>query len=127
ATPDQQEAATYFQLWRQFDPEEMQAAIETTTEAIGMPTLPLFVGDYQAQWTAFRAAYNKLPVENYAPFVDAVTSGQVAIEVEPSPDVQDYYSEVGVVVSEVLSDESVDPATRLAQSAEEYQAFALDS
>ena len=127
ATPEQQEAATYFQLWRQFDPAEMQAAIETTTEAIGMPTLPLFVGDYQDQWMAFRAAYNKLPVENYATFVDAVTGGEVNIQVEPSPDVQDYYSEVGIVVSEVLADESVDPATRLAESAEEYQAFVLDS
>jgi ABC-type glycerol-3-phosphate transport system substrate-binding protein len=126
ATPEEQEAAAYFQLWRQFDPEEMQSSIEVTTEAIGMPVLPLFVGDYQEQWNAFRAAYNKLPVENYAPFNDAVTSGEVTIQVEPSPDVQDYYSEVGVVVSEVLSDESVDPATRLPEAAEEFQAFVLD-
>lgn len=126
ATPEEQEAATYFQLWRQFDPEEMQSSIEVTTEAIGMPTLPLFVGDYQEQWNAFRAPYNKLPVENYAPFNDAVSSGEVTIQVEPGPNVQDYYSEVGVVVSEVLSDESVDPATRLAEAAEEFQAFVLD-
>lgn len=126
ATPEEQEAATYFQLWRQFDPEEMQSSIEVTTEAIGMPTLPLFVGDYQEQWNAFRAPYNKLPVENYAPFNDAVSSGEVTIQVEPGPNVQDYYSEVGIVVSEVLSDESVDPATRLAEAAEEFQAFVLD-
>ena len=56
ARDDEQEAAAYFQLWRQFDPEEAQAAIEVTTEAIGMPMLPLFVGEYQAQWAAFRAA-----------------------------------------------------------------------
>lgn len=127
ATPEQQEAATYFQLWRQFDPAEMQAAIETTTEAIGMPTLPMFVGEYQEQWEAFRAPYNKLPVENYAAFNDAVTNGEVTIQVEPSPNVQDYYSEVGVVVSEVLATESTDPATRLAEAAEEFQAFVLDS
>ena len=126
ATPEQQEAATYFQLWRQFDPEEMQSSIEVTTEAIGMPTLPMFVGDYQEQWDAFRAGYNKLPVENYAPFVDAVSNGEVTIQVEPGPNVQDYYSEVGVVVSEVLSDEATDPATRLAEAAEEFQAFVLD-
>ncbi len=72
ATADQQEAAAYFQLWRQFDPVEMQTAIEVTTEAVGMPTLPLFVGDYQEAFAAFREPYNKLPVENYAPFIDAV-------------------------------------------------------
>lgn len=126
ATPEEQEAAAYFQLWRQFDPEEMQSSIEVTTEAIGMPTLPLFVGEYQEQWNAFRAAYNKLPVENYAPFNDAVSGGEVTIQVEPGPDVQDYYSEVGVVVGEVLSDESVDPASRLPEAAEEFQAFVLD-
>jgi ABC-type glycerol-3-phosphate transport system substrate-binding protein len=126
ATADQQEAAAYFQLWRQFDPVEMQTAIEVTTEAVGMPTLPLFVGDYQEAFAAFREPYNKLPVENYAPFVDAVTGGEVTIQTEPSPNVQDYYTEVGALISEVLSVEGVDVAARLAEIAEEFQAFALD-
>ncbi len=116
ASDDEKEAATYFQLWRQFDPEEAQAAIEATNEAIGMPILPLYVGEYQTQWAAFRAPYNVLPVENYAAFNDAVISGEVTIQPEPITAVQDYYTEVGVVVSEVLSDESVDPATRLSES-----------
>lgn len=103
ATADEQEAAAYFQLWRQFDPVEMQTAIEVTTEAVGMPTLPMFVGDYQAQFAAFREAYNKLPVENYAPFIDAVIGGEVTVQAEPSPNVQDYYAEIGALVSEVLS------------------------
>jgi multiple sugar transport system substrate-binding protein len=126
ATDDQKEAAAYFQLWRQFDPVEMQTGIEATTEAIGMPTLPLYVGDYQAQWEAFRAPYNKLPVENYAAFNEAVKNGEVQLQAEPSVAVQDYYGEMGIVVSEVLSDETVDVASRLAESAAEFQSFVLD-
>jgi multiple sugar transport system substrate-binding protein len=126
ATREEQEAATYFQLWRQFDPVEMQTGIEATTEAIGMPTLPLFVGEYQAQFEAFRAAYNKLPVENYAAFNDAVKSGEVQLQPEPGESVQDYYAEMGVVVSEVLTSEGVDVAARLAEAAEEFQSFVLD-
>lgn len=126
ASDDQKEAAAYFQLWRQFDPVELQTAIEVTTEAIGMPTLPMFVGDYQEAYAAFREPYNKLPVENYAPFVDAVTGGQVTVQAEPSPNVQDYYTELGVLVSEVLSVEDVDVAARLVEVAQEFQSFVLD-
>lgn len=126
ADADQQEAAAYYQLWRQFDPAEVQAALEVTTEAVGMPTLPLYVGDYQAQWEAFRAPYNVLPVENYTLFTDAVKAGEITLVPEPVTAVQDYYGEVGIVVSEVLSNENVDVATRLAESAEEFQSFVLD-
>ncbi len=126
ATADQQEAAAYFQLWRQFDPVELQAGIEVTTEAVGMPTLPMYVGDYQEQYAAFRAPYNKLPVENYAPFIDAVVGGEVVIQAEPNPNVQDYYAELGIVVSEVLSVEGVDVVSRLQESAADFQAFVLD-
>jgi multiple sugar transport system substrate-binding protein len=127
ADADQQEAAAYYQLWRQFDPAEVQASLEASTEAIGMPTLPLYVGDYQTAWLAFRAPYNKLPVENYAEFNDAVLGGQVTLQPEPITAVQDYYTEVGVVVGEVLSNENVDTAARLADSATEFQSFVLDS
>ncbi len=127
ASADEREAATYFQLWRQFDPVELQTAIETTTEAIGMPTLPMYVGDYQEQYEAFRSTYNVLPVENYALFNEAVKNGEVQLQTEPSPDVQDYYAEVGVVISEILSDQNVDPAGRLAEAADEFQSFVLDS
>jgi hypothetical protein len=91
-----------------------------------MPILPLYVGDYQTQWEAFRAPYNILPVENYTAFNEAVIGGEVTIQPEPITAVQDYYTEVGVVVSEILSDESADPAARLAESADEFQAFVLD-
>ncbi|MFN8530585.1 MAG: extracellular solute-binding protein [Anaerolineae bacterium] len=125
ATADQQEAAAYFQLWRQFDPVEMQTAIQVTTEAVGMPTLPLFVGDYQTAFAAFREPYNKLPVENYAPFINAVTGGEVVIQAEPQPNVQDYYTEMGALVSEVLSVDGTDVPTRLAEVAADFQSFVL--
>jgi multiple sugar transport system substrate-binding protein len=127
ATADQQEAATYFQLWRQFDPAEVKAAIEATNEAVGMPTLPLYVGEYQEAWEAFREPYNILPVENYAPFNEAVKNGEVKLQPEPITAVQDYYTEIGVIVSEVLSNQSVDVPARLAESAEEFQSFVLES
>ena len=126
ATDDQKEAATFFQLWRQFNPAEVKSALEATNEAIGMPVLPLYVGDYQTQWEAFRVPYNVLPVENYKLFNDAIKSGEVTLQPEPVTAVQDYYTEVGVVVSEVLSNQDVDPAARLAESAQEFQSFVLD-
>lgn len=126
ASDDEVEAATYFQLWRQFNPEQVQSALESTSEAVGMPVLPMYVGDYQAQWEAFREPYNILPVENYALFNEAVQNGDVQLQPEPLTAVQDYYTEIGIVVSEVLSVEDTDVATRLAESAEEFQSFVLD-
>jgi hypothetical protein len=126
STADQQEAATYFQLWRQFDPAEVKSDLEATTEAVGMPTLPMYVGDYQTQWEAFRASYNILPVENYTLFNESVKSGALKLQPEPLTAVQDYYGEIGVVVSEVLSNQDVDVASRLADSASEFQSFVLD-
>lgn len=127
ATDDQKEAATYFQLWRQFDPAEVKASLDATQEAVGAPSVPLYVGDYQAAWEAFRAPYNKLPVENYALYNEAIKNGDVTLQPEPVVAIQDYYTEVGIVVSEVLSNESVDVAARLQQSAEEFQSFVLDA
>jgi len=126
ASADEQEAAAFYQLWRQFDTTEMSLGIEVSTEAFGRPLLPLYVGDYQEAWAAFREPYNVLPVENYEAFNSAVIGGEVQLQSEPVVATQDYYAEVGVVVSEILSSESVDPAARLAEAADEFQAFVLD-
>lgn len=125
ADADQQEAATYFQLWRQFDPAEVAADLEANTSAIGQPVLPMYVGEYQEAWEAFRAPYNDLPVENYAAFNDAVEAGLVTLQPELNIAVQAYYSEIGIVVSEVLSNEGVDVAARMAESAETFESFVL--
>jgi multiple sugar transport system substrate-binding protein len=126
ADADQQEAATYYQLWRQFDPAEVLADLEATTSAMGQPILPLYVGEYQEALEAFREPYNVLPVENYALFNEAVKAGEVTLQPELITAVQEYYSEIGIVVSEVLSNRNVDIAERLATSEAEFQAFVLD-
>lgn len=129
ATPDQQEAAFYFQLWRQLDPVEYENGVITLSEqgrAIGQPVLPLYVGDYQAQREAFEVPYNVLPVENYAYFNEVTKSGEVTLQAEPMVAAQEYYSEIGILISEILSVESVDPASRIAEVEEEFQAFVLD-
>ncbi|HEX3050221.1 MAG TPA: hypothetical protein VHP83_06155, partial [Aggregatilineaceae bacterium] len=129
ASADEQEAAFYFQVWRQFDPAEIEASIVADSEqgrAVGQPVLPLYVGDYQAKIEEFRAQYNVLPVENYTLFNDAVKSGALKLQAEPPAAAQDYYAELGVLVSEVLANEDVDVAGRLSEVAEDFQAFVLD-
>ncbi len=129
ASDDEREAAFYFQAWRQLDPVEYEASIVTqhdTGRAVGQPVLPLYVGDYQTKIEEFRAQYDVLPVANYALFNDAVKSGELKLQAEPPAAAQDYYSELGVLVGEVLADQNVDPAERLPQVAEEFQAFVLD-
>jgi ABC-type glycerol-3-phosphate transport system substrate-binding protein len=129
ATDDEKEAAFYFQVWRQLDPVEHESSIITQSEqglAVGQPVLPLYVGDYQTKVEEFRAQYDVLPVENYAAFNDAVKAGEITLQAEPPAAAQDYYAELGVLVSEVLANENVDVAARLAEVAEEFQAFVLD-
>lgn len=126
ADADQQEAAAYYQLWRQFDPAEVLADLEANTSAIGQPMLPLYVGEYEEALEAFREPYNVLPVENYVLFNDAVKAGEVTLQPELVTAVQEYYSEIGIVVSEVLSNRNVNIAERLASSQAEFQAFVLD-
>ena len=129
ASDDEREAAFYFQMWRQLDPVEYETSIVTQAEtgrAVGQPVLPLYVGDYQAKVEEFRAQYDVLPVENYVLFNDAVKSGELKLQAEPPAKAQDYYAELGVLVGEVLANEDVDIAGRLAEVEEEFQAFVLD-
>jgi hypothetical protein len=129
ASDDEREAAFYFQVWRQLDPVEYESSIVTqfeTGRAVGQPVLPLYVGDYQAKIEEFRAQYDVLPVANYVLFNDAVKSGDLKLQAEPPAKAQDYYTELGVLVSEVLSSADVDPASRLAEVEQEFQAFVLD-
>ncbi|CAG1007312.1 MAG: extracellular solute-binding protein [Anaerolineae bacterium] len=129
ATEDQKEAAFYFQLWRQFDPAEFESSVITQSKqgrVIGQPVLPLYVADYQSKIEAFRSQYNVLPVENYTLFNEAVLNGELNLQAEPPAAAQDYYSELGVLVGEILSNKDVDPALRLAEVAEEFQSFVLD-
>lgn len=129
ASEDEREAAFYFQVWRQLDPVEYEASIVTQSEtgrAVGQPVLPLYVGEYQTKIEEFRAQYDVLPVANYELFNEAVKSGELKLQAEPPANAQDYYAELGVLVSEVLANDGVDVAGRLAETQEEFQAFVLD-
>jgi multiple sugar transport system substrate-binding protein len=129
ASDDEVEAAFYFQVWRQLDPVEFETSTITQAEtgrAVGQPVLPLYVGEYQAKREEFRAQYDVLPVENYVLFNEAVKGGELRLQAEPPAAAQDYYAELGVLVGEVLANEDVDLASRLAEVAEEFQAFVLD-
>ena len=130
ASDDEKEAATYFELWRLFDPNEEKAGLDSQqgqgNVVIGGPALPLYVGDYQAARTAFDTPYYNLPVDNYSAFTDAISAGKVKLQVEPSPAGQDYYAAVGAAVSSILSDETADPATILSDTANTFQTTVLD-
>lgn len=130
ADADQKEAAVYFELWRLFDPAEDKAALESrlleANPVIGGPNLPLYIGEYQAARQAFDSTYFTLPVPNYTAFTDAISAGTVKLQVEPAPAGQEYYAAVGAAVSTILTDESADPATVLAETANTFQTTVLD-
>lgn len=129
ADADQQEAAVYFQLWRQFDPAEDKAALEaqsTANVAVGGPDVPLYMGDYQTTRRAFELPFYNLPSDNYTAYNQAVGSGEVQLQVEPGPAGQEYYAVVGSAVSTVLSDQNADPAAVLSDAANTFQTTVLD-
>jgi hypothetical protein len=130
ASADEQEAATYFALWRALDPTEhklyLDAQKASGSAVIGGPALPLFVGDYEAAREAFDKPYNTLPYDNYSGYLNAMSAGKVKLEVEPSPAGQDYYAAVAPLVTSVLTDKTVDPAKALADAAQTFQTTVLD-
>lgn len=130
ATDDQKEAAVYFELWKLLDPDEIQKGLEAQAAeenpAVGGPVLPLYKGDYQAARSTFEQPFYTLPFANYSAFLDAVSTGTAKLQVEPSPAGQQYYAAVGAVVSSVITDESVDPATALKDAADTFQSTQLD-
>jgi len=130
ATADEQEAATYFELWRLLDPQEDKAALDAlkaeANPVIGGPILPLYIGDYHTARFAFDSSYYTLPADNYNSFLDAISSGTTKLQVEPAPAGQDYYQAIGTAVSTILTDQTADPATLLQQTAQTFQSTVLD-
>ena len=109
ASADQIEAATYYRLWLQFDPNEAQVRYELgasdPTVVIGGPTMPLYAGDYQTATAALELQYSNMPVD-YVLFQEGIVSGQTQVMLEaPGGVAQDYYGILGPVVSTVVTDE----------------------
>ncbi len=129
-TADQQEAATYYVLFRLFDPNEVKLDLEAQKSeenaAVGGPFFPLFIGDYQTARFAFSKPYFTLPYANYSGFLDAITAGKVKLQVEPTPAGQEYYQAVASVVSSILTDQTVDPAAAMKAAADSFQTTTLD-
>lgn len=132
ATEAQAEAAVYWRLFTQFDPQEIIANYEAgkadPTVVVGQPVLPLYIGDYMDAWQALEAEYANLPIENYAGFVDAVAAGEVELVPEPLVAGQEYYTAMGTVVSTIVATESseFDIKALLDEQAGVYQANVLD-
>ncbi len=130
ASADEQEAAVYFRLWTQFDPAEIQIGYELSQKdpqfVIGAPTLPLYVGEYQQSNESLQEQYANLPTQNYELFRNAVSSGAVGLELEPVIAGQEYYGAMGAVISAILTDQSVEPATSVKEAADIFQTNVLD-
>jgi ABC-type glycerol-3-phosphate transport system substrate-binding protein len=130
ATPEQVEAAVYWRLFTQFDPNEILANYEAgksdPTVVVGAPELPLYVGDYEAKSEALEAEYANLPIANYKSFMDAVSSGKVGLQPEPLVKGQDFYTAMGTALSTLVTDKTADPATILKQAADTFQKNVLD-
>jgi ABC-type glycerol-3-phosphate transport system substrate-binding protein len=130
ASADEKEAAAYYKLWVTFDPAERKASLDLQQAipgtAIGIPTLPLYVGSYQEALTNFQKPYNNMPTTNYQEYISAVTSGKVKLQPEPGPNGQDYYAVTGTAVSTILTDKNADPAGVLDKAATTLQSNTLD-
>jgi len=130
ATADQVEAAVYWRLFTQFDPNEIlanyEAGVADPTVVVGAPVLPLYVGEYQTALQALEAQYANLPVENYALFLDAISSGLASMQPEPLVAGQEYYGAMGSVVSIIVADESADPTSTLQEAVDTFQVNVLD-
>lgn len=130
ATPEEAEAAVYWRLFTQFDPDEILANYESgqsdPTVVVGAPTLPLYIGAYQDASQALMAQYANLPVENYALFLNAISSGKATLQPEPLVAGQEFYGALGSVVSTIVADEGADPAAVLQQAVETFQTNVLD-
>ncbi|MBX3081115.1 MAG: extracellular solute-binding protein [Anaerolineae bacterium] len=130
ATDDEKEAAVYFELWRLFDPAEVQLGLEAQgaeeNPAVGGPALPLFKGEYQAAKETFQKPFYTLPYDNYSAFLDAFASGKAHLQVEPTPAGQEYYAAIGAVVSTIITDQNADPAALLKDASATFQSTQLD-
>ena len=130
ATPDQIEAAAYYRMWLQFDPNEAKIRYELgksdSTVVIGGPTMPLYAGDYQTATAALEKQYSNLPVD-YALFQEGIVSGQTQVMLEaPGGVAQDYYGILGPVVSTVVTEQNADIPALLSAAQKTFQTNVLD-
>ncbi len=130
ATADQIEAATWYRLWLQFDPGEIQTrytlSASDPTVVVGGPKMPLYTGDYQTATAALEAKYSNLPVD-YALFQKGIVSGATQIMLEPGfGEGQDFYGALGPVVSTIVTDKNANVAALLTAAQKTFQTNVLN-
>jgi multiple sugar transport system substrate-binding protein len=127
ATEDQREAAFVFEMWSRLDLEQAIANVALDPKSIGIPSLPIYAGDYQAALDAARTPLveDTVPVQLYEPFTSSIADGSMILVAEPDM-AQEYYAAIANVVSRVLTDQSTDVAQAMREEAENLQRGILD-
>jgi multiple sugar transport system substrate-binding protein len=106
-------------LWLEFEnltPGKGQFNYQRAAAAglpVGLPQPDLWVGSTAAQDTAAKAKYADLPISNYQSYI--TTTPQLKANLEP-PQAQAIYKVLDNVMSAVLTNQSADPSSLLAQA-----------
>ncbi|MBB6037068.1 ABC transporter substrate-binding protein [Phytomonospora endophytica] len=84
-----------------------------TGSPVGLPEPQIWAGDAAKALTDARAKYANMPVENFSPFVNAMST--IPLKLEP-PNAQALYALLDVPMNKVLTDENADIAALLADA-----------
>lgn len=123
--PEVLEAAFDWTVNRDFNLEAFEADLRGQQERgqlVGLPSLPLFRGEFQQQRDAIVARYTNVPLQNY----EAYTNANLQLRPEPPVETQKLYGVLDTVMQAILTDESADPQTVLDQAVQEFQTQVLD-
>ncbi len=126
ASPEVLQAAVEWSLYRDFDLATYELDLKTKKERgelIGIPSLPLFTGDYQAKRDEILKQYVNVPLENFAPYMNATN---ITMKPEPPVEAQKLYTELANVLGAIASDKNADPQSLLDESVKMFQAQVLD-
>jgi hypothetical protein len=126
AAPEVLQAAVEWSVYRDFDLGTYELDLKTKKERgelVGIPSLPLFTGDYQAKRDEILKKYINVPLENFAPYASAT---HIAMKPEPPKEAQKLYTELASVLEAVVSDKNADVKALLDASVKTFQAQVLD-
>jgi len=121
ATEAEKAAAVKWMEWRALRPNyDLEVAVQTAKASaadglpVGVPVLPIFDDETYAAYTDAIAEYINVPVENFAPYVDSLTS----FEYVPEPEVssQEIYAALDPLVQAILTDPIADIDALLADA-----------
>ncbi len=114
-------AAFDYVIYSNFDLAVMETSLASQAAAgqvVGAPTNVLFTnGDFQQKVNALNTKYANVPLQNYAPFVNAT----LKLRAEPRNQTQKMYAALDTVVQAVLTNPNADPQTLLTQTAQQFQ------